>query len=44
MMMYPKDDIDTLYVSRKGGRRGLASIEDGVDASIRGFEDYILKT
>ena len=29
-----------LYVSRKGGR-GLFSIEDSVDASIRRLEDYI---
>ena len=24
--LYPRDDIDRLYVSRKGGGRGLASI------------------
>ena len=31
----PRDDVDRLYVSRKEGGRGLASIEDNVDASIR---------
>ena len=33
-----------LYDSRRDGGRGLASFEDCVDASIRGFEDYILKS
>ena len=37
-----RDDIDRLYVSRKGNGRGLASIEDSVDASIR-LEDFIEK-
>ena len=31
------------YVSRKEGGRGLASIEDSVDASIQRFENYIQK-
>ena len=31
---YPRNDVDRLYVSRKEGGRGLASIEDNVDASI----------
>ena len=31
---------DKLYVLRKEGRRGLASIEDSVDASIQWLEDY----
>ena len=39
--LYPRDDIDRLYVSRKEGDRGLASIEDTVDASIQRLEDYI---
>ena len=39
----PKHDVDRLYVSRKEGGRGLASIEDSVDASIQRFEDYIEK-
>ena len=40
--LYPKDDVDSLYVSRKEVGRGLASIEDSVDASIR-LKDYIQK-
>ena len=39
----PKDDVDRLYVSRKEEGRGLASIEDSVDASIQRLEDYIEK-
>ena len=39
--LYPWEDIDRLYVSRKGGR-GLTSIEDSIDASIR-LEDNIQK-
>ena len=41
--LHPRDDVDRLYVSRKEGRRGLASIEDSVDASIQRLEDYIEK-
>ena len=33
--------MERLYVSRKEGGRGLASIEDSVDASIQRLEDYI---
>ena len=40
---HSRDDVDRLYVSRKEGRRGLASIEDSVDASIQRLEDYIVK-
>ena len=36
--LHLKDDIDRLYVSRKGGR-GLANIEDSVDTSIRRHEE-----
>ena len=39
--LHPRDDVDRLYVSRKGGGRGLTSIEDSVDASIQRLEDYI---
>ena len=39
----PRDDFDRLYVSRKEGGRGLASIEDNLDASIRRLEDYTEK-
>ena len=41
--LHPRDDVDRLYVSRKAGGRGLASIEDTVDASIQRLEDYIEK-
>ena len=41
--IHPRDDVDRLYVSRKEGGRGLASIEDSVDASIQRLEDYIQK-
>ena len=40
---HPRDDVDRLYVSRKQGGGGLASIEDTVDASIQRLEDYIEK-
>ena len=41
--LHPRDDVDRLYVSRKEGGRGLASIEDSVDASIQRLKDYIQK-
>ena len=41
--LHPGDDADRLYVSRKEGGRGLASIENSVDASIQRLEDYIEK-
>ena len=41
--LHPRDDVDRLYVSRKEGVRGLASIEDSIDASIQRLEDYIGK-
>ena len=41
--LHPRDDVDRLYVSRKAGGRGLASIENTVDASIQRLEDYIEK-
>ena len=41
--LHPRDDVDRLYVSRKEGGRGLAIIEDSVDASIHQVEDYIQK-
>ena len=40
--LHPRDDVDRLNVKKKGGR-GLASIEDSVNASIRRLEDYIQK-
>ena len=39
----PRDEVDRLYVSRKEGRKELASIEDSVDASIQRLEDNIKK-
>ena len=41
--LHPRDDVDRLYVSRKEGGRGLASIENSVDASIQQLEDDIQK-
>ena len=41
--LHSRDDVDRLYVSRKEGGRGLASIEDSVDASIQRLENYIQK-
>ena len=38
--LHPRDDIDWLYVSRNEGGRGLTSIEDNVDASVKRLEDY----
>ena len=35
MGLYPIDDLDRLYMSRKEGGRGLTSIEDCVDTSIQ---------
>ena len=41
--LHPRNDVDRLYVSRKEGGRGLASIEDSIDASIQRLDDYIEK-
>ena len=41
--LHPRDNICRLYVPRKKGGRGLASIEDSVDTSIQRLEDYIEK-
>ena len=41
--LHPRDDVDRLYVSRKEGGRGLAGIENSVDASIQRLEDRIEK-
>ena len=37
--LYPRDDVDRLYVSRTEGGGGLTSIVDGVDTSIQRLED-----
>ena len=39
--LHQRNDIDRQHVSRKEEGRGLVGIEDCVDASIRGLEDYI---
>ena len=36
-MMGSKDNVDRLYVSRKEGGRGFATIQDGINASIKDF-------
>ena len=41
--LHPTDDVDRLYISRKEGGRGLANIEDSIDASIQRLEEYIEK-
>ena len=39
----PRDDVDRLYAPRKEGGRGLASIKDSVDTSIKRLEHNIEK-
>ena len=39
--LHPRSDVDRLYISRKEGGRGLISIEDCVELSIRGLEVYV---
>ena len=41
--LHSRDDIGRLYVSRKEGRKRLDSIEDSMDALIRGLKDYLKK-
>ena len=41
--LHPRDDVDRLYMSRKEGGRGVASIENSVDISIQRLEVYIEK-
>ena len=38
--LHSKSDVDGLYISRKGGGRGLISTEDCVEFAIRGLEVY----
>ena len=42
-VLNPRDDVDILYVSRREGGRGHASIEDSVDALLQRLEDNIEK-
>ena len=39
--LYPREEVKRLYVSRKEGERGHASLEDSFDASIQRLADYI---
>ena len=41
--LHPRDDVERLYVPGKEGGRGLATIEDSVDASIQRLENFIEK-
>ena len=41
--LHPRDDMDRLYVPRKEGGRGLASIEDSINTSIQWLKDYMEK-
>ena len=41
--LYAWDKVDKLYVLRKEGEKGVASIEDIVDASKQRLEDLIKK-
>ena len=41
--LYPRSDIDRLYVLRKEGGRGLICTEESIDTSIQRLEDYINK-
>ena len=42
--LHPRDDVDRLLVSGKEGGRGLASIENNVDVSIRRHEGGLITT
>ena len=42
-VLHPRDEVDRLYVSRRLGERGLASIEGSVDESIQRLENYTEK-
>ena len=42
--LHPWDNVDILYVSRKEEGKGLAIIQDSVDASMQRLEDYIKKS
>ena len=40
-MHHPKADIDTLYVKRKEGRRGLVQVEAAYKAEIINIKGYL---
>ena len=37
--LHPRDDVDRLYVTRKEGGIGFASVKDSVGASMQRLED-----
>ena len=39
--LHPKSDVDRLYIPRKKGGRGLISIEDCVELTIKDLEVYV---
>ena len=41
--LHPRDDVDRLNVSRNDGGRGLANIDDSIDASTQRLKNYIEK-
>ena len=43
-VLYPRDNVNRLYESRKEGKRRLTSIQDSVDESIQQLEDSIKKS
>ena len=42
--LHPRANTSRLYVSRKDGGRGFTSVEDAVDQSILGLENYASKS
>ena len=42
--LHPKLDVDRLYILRKEEERGLMSLENFVDITIRGLEVYVHKS
>ena len=42
-VLYPWDDVDRIYISRKEGGREITSIEDSGDTSVQRLEHYIEK-
>ena len=42
--LHPRDDRDGLYVSRNKRGRGLATIEDCVEATIQGLKEFTKKS
>ena len=42
-VLHSRDDIDRLYVSRKGEGRELTTIEDCIDLSLQGLKECFKK-